>query len=239
MRRSAGERPFIICHIFASIDGRIEGRYMVDTAAAASRGAYARLQAGYAADAIAYGAVTTKGFIGSRRPALVSGATVPAGDYVAETGAAPYYISIDPAGELAWESGTMRRPGRPDAHVIELLTEGTPAPYRSYLREHGVSYVIAGTGELDLAHAARTLRARFGIERLLVCGGGMTDAAFLAAGIIDELSIVVAPVASAERGVATIFDAASFAPVHMPHAFTLDRVERVDGDGVHLVYRRA
>lgn len=42
----------------------------------------------------------------------------------------------------------------------------------------------------------------------------------MAAGVFDELSIVFALVAIGDRNVATIFDAAPFAPA-APHAFTL------------------
>lgn len=66
--------------------------------------------------------------------------------------------------------------------------------YRAYLCACGVSYVLAGTRELDLRLALRKLRTLFGIERLLVCGGGS-------------------------------------------YAFSLKRVERLPGDGLHLVYR--
>lgn len=152
------------------------------------------------------------------------------------TDAASYLVSIDPTGEVAWKSGTFCRPGRADAHVIEVLSEQAPSAYRSYLRERGVSFITAGKNGIDLASAAQQLRECFGIEHLLVCGGGITDATFLAAGLIDELSIVVAPVASGERGVATVFDA--LAPdTPQPRTFTLGSVTRTDGDGLHLVYR--
>ena len=49
------ERPEVICHIFATIDGRIEGAYMGAPAAVPAREAYARLQSGFDADALAYG----------------------------------------------------------------------------------------------------------------------------------------------------------------------------------------
>ena len=62
------QRPEVICHVFATVDGRIDGAFMGDPAAVPSRTAYGQLQAGYEADAIAYGATTLKGFIGSCEP---------------------------------------------------------------------------------------------------------------------------------------------------------------------------
>lgn len=229
-------RPYIICHILSSIDGRIEGSFMGSSAAGGSLAAYARMQQGFNADAIAYGSTTTKGFVGSKKPMLSSAVHVASGDFVAVRDAASYYVSIDPAGEIAWRSGTFRRAGRPDAHVIELLTELTPEAYKTYLCERGVSYIVAGSTQLDLPMAMRKLKELFGIERLLLCGGGVTDGAFLSAGLIDELSVVVAPVTSGQAGVSTIFDESHFSKGAV-RAFKLVKAERVDGDGLHLVYR--
>ena len=209
---------------------------MGSMASTQSRVAYSRMQALYNADAIAYGAVTTRGFVGSREPELPRTASVPAGDYVAKRNAYSYYVSIDPAGEIAWSSGTFSRSGRPDAHVVEVLASWTPDVYKAYLRKRGVSYVIAGEGDFDLSVAAEKLGDLFGIRRMLVCGGGVTDGAFLSAGLIDELSVVFAPVASGQSGVATMFDESRFAAAGALRAFTLDKVERLDGDGLHLVY---
>ena len=59
---------------------------------------------------------------------------------------------------------------------------------------------------------------------------------FLVAGTLDELNLVLAPTASGEPGTASVFD-------EMPparggsYAFSLERVERLPGDGLHLMYR--
>ncbi len=233
------QRPYVVCHVFSSIDGRIEGPYMFDPAASAALGAYARLQGEIEADAVAYGSVTTKGFAGSKAPDLsgYANASIPESDYVAPHGESTYYVSLDPKGEIDWQDGTYRRAGRPDSHVVEVLAESTPEAYRALLRARGVSYVTAGSDAVEVPQALRKLRGLFGIERLMVCGGGVTDAAFLAAGCLDELSLVVAPVASGERDVATVFDESPFA-AGGTYAFKLERVKRLDGDGLHLVYRR-
>lgn len=186
-------RPYVVCHVFAGLNGRIDGAYMLDPAASPARAAYSRMQVEFGADAVAYGAVTTKGFVGSRPLALDTHGSAPKGDFVAPHDERSFYVSVDPAGEIAWESATYRRAGRADAHVIEILTEAASPAYRDYLRERGVSYVLAGSRGLDLPLALRKLRELFGIERLLVCGGGKTDMSFLAAGVLDELSLVLSP----------------------------------------------
>ena len=230
------ERPYVTCHVFAGLNGRIDGAYLSDSVASPARAAYSRMQAEFGTDAVAYGAVTTKGFVGSRSLALGAYESAPEGDFVAPHAERSFYVSIDPVGEIAWESATYYRVGRDDAHVIEVLTEETAPAYRSYLRERGVSYVLAGSRELDLPLALRKLHELFGIKRLLVCGGGKTDMSFLAAGVLDELSLVLSPTVSGERGTASVFD-----EIHgstgASYAFSLERVDRLAGDGLHLVYR--
>ncbi|WP_075279324.1 RibD family protein [Thermophilibacter provencensis] len=234
----ATDRPYVICHVFAGLNGRIDGAYMFDPAAAESRAEYSRMQRELGADAVAYGSVTTRGFVGGGVPALDAGASVPDGDFVAPHAERSFYVSIDPAGEITWTGATYRRPGRADAHVIEVLTNEASPAYRAHLREQGVSYVIAGRLALDLPLALRKLRGLFGIERVLVCGGGKTDMAFLAAGVLDELSLVLSPTVSGEPGTASVFDETP--PVaEGSFAFRLADVERLPGDGLHLVYRVA
>lgn len=230
------KRPYVICHVFAGLNGHIDGAYMFDPAAAAPRAAYAQLQGSFGADSIAYGAVTTKGFEGADAPEIDATADVPAGDYVAPHRENKFYISIDPAGEIAWQSATYRRAGHDDAHVIEVLTASTPRGYRAYLRDRGISYVLAGKDALNLPLALEKLRLLFGIERMLVCGGGKTDMSFLAAGVLDELSLVLSPTVSGKSGVASVFDEMPGAAVRS-HAFELKRMERVGGNGLHLVYK--
>ncbi len=60
--------------------------------------------------------------------------------------------------------------------------------------------------EIDLAGALTTLRRELGIETLLLEGGAGINGSFLAAGLVDELNLVIAPAldggADAERIVA-------------------------------------
>ena len=71
--------------------------------------------------------------------------------------------------------------------MIEVLTESTLPAYKAYLRRVGVSYMIRGKENLDCGAAAEKLAQHFGIEKVLVCGGGMVNGPFLQAGIIEPL----------------------------------------------------
>lgn len=197
---------------------------------------YGRIRTEYQADAWLYGTVTTKEFTGWRKPELDFEAEVPDGDFVAEAQAALYYVSVDTQGEIGWESGTFRKAGRPDAHVIEVLTEQTPAAYRAYLRKHGVSYILAGSKLLDSKLAVEKLYRLFGIDTLLICGGGTINWTFLQQGAVDELSLLLAPVADGNPDSVTVFERSPLLSSSRPAAFQLKSIERLKDNGVRLVY---
>lgn len=167
------ERPYVICHILSSLDGKITGPFVGTGAVGALGAEYGKYRTEMNADAWLYGTTTTKEFTGFCKPVLEEDGEVLEGDFVADDGAELYYISIDVDGEIGWESGTFRNKGRAPAHVIEVLTASTRAVYKAYLRKKGVSYIIAGEKRLDCETAMKKLYERFHIETLLICGGGI------------------------------------------------------------------
>lgn len=229
------KRPYIICHILSSLDGKISGPFMGTPEAQMIGEAYGKIRSAMCADAWMYGTVTTKEFTNNRRPVLEEAEEVPEGDFIADAGF--YYVSVDTDGEIGWESGTMRMPGRPDAHVIEILTESVPLSYRDYLRKRGVSYILAGKEKLDCALAMEKLGSSFSVKKLLLCGGGIVNWSFLAAGMIDELSLLLAPVTDGSSGTAALFTKIPELAQGAPVSFTLDAVERIGAGGLHLSYR--
>ena len=50
------------------------------------------------------------------------------------------------------------------------------------------------------------LNTRFGVQRLAVVGGGHINGAFLDAGLLDEVSMMIGPGIDAREGMASVFD---------------------------------
>lgn len=157
-------------------------------------------------------------------------------DYVAGDKTKQYFVALDTAGALGWESGRFSNKGRSEAHVIAVLTERTPLSYRAYLRKRSVFYIFAGKTELDCEMAMEKLHRLFGIEKLLICGGGAVDWIFLQAGMADELSLVLSPVTDGSSGTASVFIQIPGASEGCPIAFTPKAAERIVDDGLHLRY---
>ena len=231
------DRPYIICHILSALDGKITGAFMETEANRNANREFGRIREEYQAQAWLYGTTTTKEFTGFRKPDLsLLSEEVPDGDYVAETGWDLYYVSLDTLGEIAWDSGIYKRAGRPDSHIIEILTEKTPSTYRAYLRKQGVSYILAGVDTLDCKAAAQELKSLFGIGKMLICGGGTVNWSFLSQGVVDELSLLLSPVADGDPNTPTIFERMEKFDQSKPALFYLKNVSRLPNDVVHLTY---
>ena len=80
---------------------------------------------------------------------------------------------------------------------------------------------------------------QFGIRRLMLAGGGVTNWSFLQEGLIDELSLVIAPVADGSTTAVSCFECADFLPQYGgPAAFRLKGAEPLEGDALWLRYER-
>ena len=99
----------------------------------------------------------------------------------------------------------------------------------------GISYIFGGEKELDLKGVLEKLRKRFGIRRLLLEGGGGINGSMLRAGLIDELSILVVPVADGSTGTPTLFDVGA-SPASAAK-LTLMSAKKLKGSVVWLRYR--
>lgn len=230
------KRPYVICHILSSLDGKINGPFMATETTRDLSGAYGNLRRDMNADAWLYGTTTVKEFLNFREPMISENAAVPEGDFVAGDETKPYFVALDTKGELGWESGRFANKGRAEAHIIEILTEAAPLSYRAYLRERSVSYILAGKKELDCRLAMEKLHRLFHIEKLLICGGGAADWTFLQAGMVDELSLVLSPVTDGSSGTASVFAQFPVQKAVQPVEFDLKSVQPLDGGGLYLRY---
>lgn len=97
-----------------------------------------------------------------------------------------YNIVADTKGTLLWNSDDQY-----DKPHIILLSEQVSTEYLSYLDGKNISYVVTGKNHIDLARAAEILKETFGIERLGVVGGPAINTAFLDAGLLDEVIVLI------------------------------------------------
>ena len=191
------ERPYVICHMLPSVDGRIVTRDWN-----LSTDEYEKTAATFDADAWIIGRISMAPFAGKARvPAIARSKRVTREDFVAPHDASSYAIAIDPNGKLRWSRNNID-----GEHVITVLTQTVSDRYLQFLQSAGVSYLFGGKSRIDVARVLQKLRAKFGIKKLLLEGGGKINGSFLAANLIDELSILVGPLVDGSVGTPTLFD---------------------------------
>lgn len=110
---------------------------------------------------------------------------------------------------------------------MAILSERVSDDYLAALRARGVSYLLAGAREVDLALALEKIGARFGVRTLMLEGGGRINGGMLRAGLIDEVSLLMAPVVDGRIGTPALFDVES--DVSPQRLSLLDVERRADG----------
>ena len=158
---------------------------------------------------------------------------LPRENWFAQREAKAWGIFLDGSGKAVWARKDIG--GDP---ILVILTESVPDRHLAGLRADGVSYIFAGTAEIDLAGALETLNRELGIERLMVEGGGGANGALLRAGLIDELSIVITAAIDGSSGAPTVFNSGDVdlgpAPIE---SMTLASHEVLENGAVWLRYR--
>jgi 2,5-diamino-6-(ribosylamino)-4(3H)-pyrimidinone 5'-phosphate reductase len=128
----------------------------------------------------------------------------------------------------------------PDARILDaaaptvvLVSDAAPTGRVRRFEAAGAETVVAGDDRVNLATAFETLEDRFGIETMLVEGGGEIIFSLFDRGLVDECSLFVGPMVIGGREAPTLADGEGFLD-DFPE-LSLRSVERLD-DGVVLYW---
>ena len=191
-------KPHVTVHMITSVDGRIKTSRWSPFE---GRGEYEKVHDLLEGDAWMCGRVTMSGYARSEAPYPATIDTLPRTDHIARRDAASYAVALDASGKLAWGRDSI------DAdHLVVVLSESVSDAHLAGLRRDGVSYVFGGRDDIDFGRVLETLHREFGIKRLLVEGGGRINGSLLKAGLVDELSLLLAPAVDGLAGGAALFD---------------------------------
>lgn len=194
----------------ASIDGKITGNFLTTPIGLEASEKYYSVHREYKADAFACGRITMEEIFTKGAAPEVSkfeGRSYDRKDYLAAVKGEFYAVAFDRRGRLGWKSSRIsdNDPGYDGANIIEVLCEDVPDSYLGYLRSIAVSYIFGGKKDLDLKLVLDKLYRFFGIKKLLLEGGSEINGSFQREGLIDELSLIIAPIV-AEREDKCLFD---------------------------------
>lgn len=223
-------KPHVTMHMLSSIDGRIVSSTWPEDLSNTVGDLYEEIHKQLKGDAWIVGRTTMDEFAKGEPKPEKAQESYPRTTWKAPAASkGPYAVALDRAGKL--HLNMDRANG--DA-LVAVLTEAVSDDHLAELRRDGISYLFAGQSDIDLAQALDALNTEFGIKRLLLEGGGGINGSFLDKGLIDEISLIVVPVADGTKG-PTVFDRKG----GDARQLELTTVEQLDDGIVHLRYRLA
>ena len=222
------KRPRVICHMASSIDGKIDGSALRNIM---RTGEYEALHAKLGGNAWICGRTTMQQHFAEAEP-FISATNTPAGPQPVNVArrADSYAISVDTLGKLRWSSNDLS-----GDHLICVLSEQVPSDYLTMLRDKKISYIVCGKSSVDLVEAVNLLGEHFGIHTLLLEGGGHINGGFLEAGLVDEVSLLLAPGIDGRHEIAAVFDGVNAAR-NEAVPLRLKSVEQREDDALWIRY---
>jgi riboflavin biosynthesis pyrimidine reductase len=224
-------KPHVICLMASSVDGRtLNSRWRPKGTAG---DLFERVHDELGGDAWLIGRVTGQEFAKGQPYPTTTSETFPRQPWIARRDAKAYGIVLDAHGKIAW--GRADIGGDP---IVVVLTEEVADAHLAGLRREGVSYIFAGRSRIDLRLMLEILDCELGVKRLLLEGGGVTNGAFLRAGLVDEFNLVLCSVIDGAKGAPAVFDSTDAeanqrAPVT---AMTLESSRLLGNDAMLLRY---
>lgn len=196
------KKPYIICHMMMSVDGRIDCGMTVKIAG--SNEYYETLRALDVPTNLS-GRVTAQlelaepGVFTAKNPTEI----VRKEGFSKKRSANDYQVVVDTNGTLLWYDD---RNG--DSPLIVIMSTEVTKEYLAYLDSLHISWIVCGEKHIDLHKAVEILHTEFGVEHMAIVGGGTINAAFLNAGLLDEVSILLGPGIDGRKGMTADLDTA-------------------------------
>jgi riboflavin biosynthesis pyrimidine reductase len=195
-------RPYVICHMCTTIDGRILTERWGRLPGGQTGGElFDTTERKFGIPAWLVGTKTMREFASPRAALGSASGLVERRDYLANPRARRFAIGADASGVLRFSKGDVN-----GDHVVLLITDRVSDDFLAHLQRAGVSYLFCGARRIHLPTALQKIRRKLGLEHLLLEGGGAFNGAMLKAGLVDEISQVIVPVVDGGAGIAALFD---------------------------------
>jgi riboflavin biosynthesis pyrimidine reductase len=152
--------------------------------------------------------------------------------FIGDKDASSFAIAVDANGKLGWKSNEIG-----GDHIIEVLTEQVSDAYLYYLQQREISYIFAGKDELDFKSALNQLVELFPIQTIMLEGGGHINGSLLNDGLIDELSLLIIPIADGTPNTPTTFEVSEYLQKKPATLLYLTEVKQLGSGVVWLKYR--
>ncbi len=219
-------KPYIICHMMTSVDGRID---CAMTTHLPGEEYYSTLEE-LDVDTHLSGRVTAQ--MEMSLPGIFeSSSYTPLNEeaYSMVENSNGYEVIVDTKGTLLWPEANLDGKG-----LVILTSEKVSKEYLSYLDSLKISWIATGKEKIDLVKACDYLANKFNVMRMAVVGGGHINAAFLKAGLLDEVSILIGAGIDGRGNMTAVFD--GLEQDQLVTQLKLMSVQQYESDAVWLRY---
>ncbi len=227
-------KPYVICHMISSVDGSVAVGHWTEgpgNSKTERSAAYAKVHAALCGDAWLVSRVTMAEMTRAAPHPSSDGDRAERPYRFANRNSKAYAIALDSSGRPHFE-----KPEVDGDHVVVLLGGDVTDSHLREMAADGVSYIVADGAEIDLLATLEVLGRELGIQRLLLEGGGGINGSLLAAGLVDEISLIMAPAVDGRTASRSIFEAGEHGLAGRVE-LDLTACERLDSGMIHLRYR--
>ncbi|PWU22591.1 hypothetical protein C5B42_05725 [Candidatus Cerribacteria bacterium 'Amazon FNV 2010 28 9'] len=232
------ERPYVICHMMSTIDGKVASGIDGVDILADYFDLYTKTEDELKAKAWMCGRVTMQMFAeGVNTPLHPIEQGVGEQDFLV-TKENNIMFGVDTKGMLRWKSNTITLSNVQDPlQLVVIVTNTTPQEYLAYLQEKQISYLFAGEDEIDFSFLLQKIQTIFGIPKLLLEGGALLNGSVMAANAIDEISLLLTPLVANRSSCPSLFERTVQEELQTKR-FSLSSVQQTEKDCVWLRYKR-
>lgn len=144
-------------------------------------------------------------------------------------------FAFDRYGKVFWEHPYNEYAGW-NSPVVEVLTRSVHPEFVVYLDSIGCGYMFCGQNDLDLEEFLTKIARDYGVKTFMLCGGPAINAEFMRRDLVDEISLIVCPGVQGGRRELTSIGSENLEG--FPRFFTLDKAEILPHSTLHLIYKR-
>lgn len=216
-------RPYIYCHMMESLDGRIECSMLENLEGGDE---YYKVLEKLPTHSTISGKITAKLELASGIYKEDNYIPYNKGGYKVNKESNKYEIIFDTLGSLCWDNY--------DANLIIVTSKKVSTNYLKYLDNLNISYIISDNDKIDINYTIDILYTKFNIKNLVLVGGGNINATFLNLGLIDEISIILAPGIDGRKNKTALFDGLS--DDTLPFKLKLKSVETFNNGSILIKY---
>lgn len=220
-------RPYIICYMMTSLDGRIDCSM---TSSLKGVEEYYKILDQEKFDATLSGRATAEDELALKGEfAPFSKEKVKENSFSKKVDAPLYDVIVDTKGKLLWDNDENYE----TRHII-ITSQQASQEYLKYLDSKNISWIVEGKEKIDLKRACEVLYKEFNIKKLGIVGGSKINTSFLKENLLDEILVLIGAGIDAKKSYPTLFDGLDDNEELIP--LTLKEVKKYDSQAVLLSY---